>query len=292
MYLYFLDESGGNNKPLPFVMAGVGIEASEWTRCEHRLQLIKNEYKIGDNEIHSSVLWGGYKEQELIPDFDSLGYEDRRARCEAVQREQVLSLKAKLKAKQIKQMQEGQEKRKPYLHLTLTERHNLLEAFIREFVTWKKVFWTAVLIEHENSGQAAVPAKKYGNAFIHTISSVGVFLEQQNKKLAKTASVKNAASTLCVLVHDVSSHAGLAATITPFFNNPATGTHFGSALLYADSKHANLLQLADACTHAVRIYRDKKDDRLVKILLPKLEASFHSDARHGCDCVLCSIYSD
>ncbi len=77
MYFCYIDESGTSEIPgtsSHFVLVGLAIHHLKWKVCENAINQIKIKYELGNAEIHTGWLIREYKEQNSIPNFNSMNY--------------------------------------------------------------------------------------------------------------------------------------------------------------------------------------------------------------------------
>ena len=81
MRICYLDESGTpelSGGTSHFVFLGVSIQGETWKSKDQEINSIKRRFGLADAEIHTGWLARRYLEQERIPSFASLTYEERR----------------------------------------------------------------------------------------------------------------------------------------------------------------------------------------------------------------------
>ena len=139
MYLCYIDESGTSDIPgntSHFVLAGLSIPIWYWKDCDREIQLIKNNYALGDSEIHIAWLLRPYLEQTRINNFETLDYAQRRSQVERLRKAEILRLQRTAKRKLHNQTQKNYRKTNAYIHLTYSERRGLAMDVAKCVANW------------------------------------------------------------------------------------------------------------------------------------------------------------
>ena len=271
MYLCFIDESGiSPSDPRRFLLVGVCIPALSWTHYERRIEHIKGEFGLGTAEIHAAQMTGVYKEQE-VPGFAALSYPERRAICSKACKRAQSSLR------------KGQERHGPYWHLTQLERSSCVQAVCREFGSWEDAFWTVRVFE---GGRYPYKASRYQTALVGLLAALVSNLRSSAKPGASESTRDDPRSPLCLLIHDASDSRDVGRVLVEKWRHVSDEVYFGPTPLFVDSRSTSMLQLADVCAHASRVYLDKGDRSLLEAILPRLRSAWHQ--KPGCGCMLCS----
>ncbi len=77
----YLDESGTpelSGQTTHFVFLALSIPASSWKDKDAEITVIKRRYELQGQEIHTAWIARRYQEQEVIPAFQDLTYDERR----------------------------------------------------------------------------------------------------------------------------------------------------------------------------------------------------------------------
>lgn len=100
MYLCYVDESGTTStldNTNHFVLAGISIPIWHWDSCDRDIGAIKAKYSLEDSEIHAGWIARTYQEQNKIPQFDSLDFDDRRSAIKRFRKQELNRLQRAFK---------------------------------------------------------------------------------------------------------------------------------------------------------------------------------------------------
>ena len=129
MIICYLDESGTpelSAQTTHFVFLGLSIPTSSWKNKDAEITAIKRRYQLQGREIHTAWIARRYQEQEVIPAFQDLTYDERRTAVRT-ERDTRLTRRAAIRGlEQVSTLRKNFTKTDAYIHLTHTERHSLL----------------------------------------------------------------------------------------------------------------------------------------------------------------------
>lgn len=95
MYCCYIDESGTPDIPgntSHYVLSGVSIPANYWKSCDKIIESIKAKYHLSGKEIHVAWILRSYPEQNKIPNFVNLSYDQRITQVMAYRNSELLRL--------------------------------------------------------------------------------------------------------------------------------------------------------------------------------------------------------
>src|SRR5712692_5040463 len=131
MYLCYVDESGTSEIPgntSHFVLAGISIPIWHWRAADHNVFAILERYDLGGQELHTAWILRTYLEQSRIADFARLDWNARRAAVERLRNTYLLHLQKTKQNKTYRQVKKNFAHTRPYIHLTIDERRELVRA--------------------------------------------------------------------------------------------------------------------------------------------------------------------
>jgi hypothetical protein len=177
MYFLYLDESGSNTSH--FVLFGLGIPALSWQKMTNQITPIKKAHELEGKEIHTGWMMRRFLEQEKIPNFENLNYEDRK-KAVIEKRKIVLNKLAMLgEKKKIQRTKKAFSKTIDYIHLTFAERKKCLQALADLIGTWTD---SRLFAEATNRELFNLEMSVYENSFSNVISRFDTFLENYGKR--------------------------------------------------------------------------------------------------------------
>jgi len=106
MYLCYIDESGTPDIPgntSHFILAGLSIPIWHWRSADRDISRILTKWGLAGQELHTAWILRAYREQSVVPNFQSLTWEQRKA---AVARERARHLLELQKTRQHKAYQQ------------------------------------------------------------------------------------------------------------------------------------------------------------------------------------------
>jgi hypothetical protein len=296
VYLCYVDESGtsqvpGNNSH--FVLAGLSIPIWHWKDCERDIQAVKRRYSLEDAEIHTAWLLRDYREQRSIPNFDSLGYSQRRTEVTRFRNAKLLRLQKQANSKAYSQVKKNFRQTDPYIHLTREERRNFIRRVARCVGGWEFARLFAECLDKIHFD----PTKHHYTvvdevAFDQLVSRFEQFLriaapERQNFGL---------------LIHDnnqtiAKKHTEL---MQSFYRQGETLwtkiNHIIETPLFVDSSLTGMVQIADLCAYALRRYLENGETDLFDSIFQRADrrdevvVGVRHFTKQPCSCKICEAH--
>lgn len=297
MLICYIDESGTPQTPgttSHYVLAGIAIPIAKWKNYEKAIRKVKSKFGLDGLEIHSAYIPRPIIEQNHIPDFDKLSYEDRRAEVLKLRNKELLRLKASPKThKQYQQTKKNYRQTGEYIHLTDAERKGLLVELSELISNWSDVRLFADCIDKVHFDEVRAKRTIDEEAFIQVISR----FEQYLKIYTRTSSDAKCG----IIVHDNNQTMAerLGAMMRDFQEKGTLWTSIKNIIetpFFVDSKAVNMVQIADLCSFALRRYVENGEDVLFKNIFRV------SDKKNGktvgvrhfttqpCDCLICKSH--
>ena len=262
MYLCYVDESGtpdipGNSNH--FVLAGISIPIGHWRAADQDISTILRRWGLVGQELHTTWILRSYREQSLIPDFQNLSWDQRRAVAKHARARQLRNLKKTATYKLYKRVRKNYDHTQAYVHLTRDDR----EQFVREVADcvagWgcARLFAECVDKRHFDHGLAL------GSVGEHAFEQVVSRFEQY------LASIESPDASPChgLIVHDnnetvAKRHTGL---MRRFHEQGTLFTKIERIIetpLFVDSSLTSMVQVADLCAYALRRYVENQETDL------------------------------
>jgi len=296
MRFCYLDESGTEQltgDTSHFVLVGLSIQGESWKAKDAEISTIKQRYGIRGAEVHAGWVARRYLEQERIPDFESLSIADRRL---AVQnsRDAFLIKKAALHGtKAVQTDRKNFAKTKPYIHLTLTERRQLLQDICGAVLAWDDCRLFAECTDKRTFGGVAPRTSPFEEAFSQVVSRLHRFLDDQRPR----------EHGLLVQDNNETMAARLTHLMQEFHDRGTRWTQLPLIVetpLFVDSSLTSMVQVADVCAYATRRFCELGETQLFNLIFPKFNRAGnrlvgvrHYTNREGpsgrwCACRICS----
>lgn len=297
MYLCYIDESGTPDIPgntSHYVLAGFSIPVEKWKDCDKDIERIKSKYNLFDSEIHVAWILRQYLEQKKLPDFDKLNYRDRRSKVIAFRTADLLRLQKLNNNKLYRQTQKNYKKTEPYVHLTLSERKQLIVDVATAVSRWRfaRLFAECIDKVHFDPSRAAVTIDE--QSFEQVISRFERYLEVTRGGILKPKQYG-------LLIHDnnetvAKKHTSL---MKKFHKNGTLWTSLQNIIetpLFVNSELTGMVQIADLCGYALRRYLENKEEILFDLVFNRADRNRGSvvGIRHftidSCNCKICSSH--
>jgi len=293
MYLCYIDESGTSDIPgntSHFVLAGISIPISNWKDCDREIGAIKKKYDLADCEIHIAWMLRAYLEQNRIPGFDSLGYQQRRSQVKSERTAEILRLQRANNPKLLKQTKKNFQKTDAYIHLTYTERQNLIREIADQISKWKFARLFAECIDKLHFDPMKTNQSIDEQAFEQIVSRFEQYLQSIGKNKSDT--------TYGLLIHDNNETiAKKHTTLMKRFHQQGTlWTKVDNIIetpLFVDSQLTSMVQIADVCAYALRRYLENGEDELLDLIKDRADRKngVAVGVRHftnsNCTCTIC-----
>jgi len=293
VFICYIDESGTSAIPgntSHFVLAGLSIPIWHWKDCDQQIAKIKSIYQLEDAEIHTAWLARKYLEQSKIPDFENLNYQQRRSQVSQLRKSELYSLQ-KTNNPSLKQTKKNYEKTDVYIHLTLSERHQLLLDLARAVGNWgfARLFAECVDKIHFDPSRSKYSLDEH--AFDQIVSRFEKSLQlkestSQNFGLLVHDNNQTVAKKHTTLMHKFHQNGTLWTTIKNIIETP----------LFVDSQLTSMVQIADLCSYALRRYLENNEDILFNQIFKRADRRNETTVgvRHfsslQCQCAICASH--
>ncbi|MDD3730430.1 MAG: DUF3800 domain-containing protein [Endomicrobiaceae bacterium] len=292
MLLCYIDESGtpelsGNSSH--YVLCGLAIPIYKWKKCENDIQAIKQRFNLVDTEIHTAWILRKYNEQLKVKDFDSLPIPKRIYEVDKLRKTELLKLQ-RTNTKLYKQTKKNYRETQAYIHLTFDERRNFILELAKTISSWDFARLFAECVDKINYNPAIA---------INTISEQA--LEQITTRfeycLMNYSNIRNQ-QKFGLLIHDNNETVAKKHTeLMRRFHTQGTFwkkiTHIVETPLFVNSKLTNMVQIADLCAYAIRIYLERNNTTLFDLIVKRADKKDTKSVgiRHfthrNCHCKIC-----
>ncbi len=292
MHLCYIDESGTPDLPgntSHYVLAGLSIPDEYWKSHHMQVEGIKAKYGLGQAEIHVAWMMRPYVEQQSIPDFASMTYEERRSQVRRARTAEILRLQQANKRKQYKQTRKNYRYTESYVHLTFDERRQVVKELAECISNWgaSRLFAECIDKVHFDPGRSRNTVDE--QAFEQVVSRFERFLQ-------------NVQTGYGILVHDNNQTVAKRHTemMKRFLRRGTLWTqvqHIIETPMFVDSELTNMVQLADLCAYALRRYLEKSETELFDLVFQRADkrGTIAVGIRHftspGCQCAICAAHN-
>ncbi len=296
MYLCYLDESGTPDIPgntSHFILAGLSIPIKEWKNCDSVIEQIKSKYALADKEIHSAWILRTYSEQNKIPNFAQLSYQDRIQQVNAIRIADLLRLQRSKNKKQYFQTKKNYKQTESYIHLTTKERQDFIKEVAQTLSSWGFVRLFAECVDKIHFDPARARKTIDEQSFEQVVSRFEHYLQ-----IIRQA---NGEQECGLLIHDNNvTVAKKHTTLMKKFHKEGTlWTRLKGIIetpLFVNSELTSMVQLADLCAYALRRYLENKEDVLFDLIFKRADRKDGNivGVRHftsqSCHCKICSAH--
>jgi len=275
MYLCYIDESGTPDVPgntSHFVLAGLSVPIWHWHDADRDISAILRRYALSGEELHTAWILRSYVEQQHIPNFPQLSWQQRRRAVERERNRQLLQLQQSRNNKTYKQQKKNFAHTRAYIHLTRDERRQLIRDVAECISGWGFARLFAECVDKLHFDPAKMPRSLDEQAFEQIVSRFEQYLQNAEGPSQKQ---KNYG----LLVHDNNQTVAKKHTeLMRRFHQQGTPwtsiTRIIETPLFVDSRLTSLVQIADLCAYALRRYLENQEsDLFAKI--------FHRADRRG-----------
>lgn len=297
MLICYIDESGTPEIPgttSHYILAGIAIPVAKWKNYESAIRKVKSKYGLDGKEIHSAYIPRPIIEQNHIPDFENLSYQDRTKAVLKLRHKEMMRLKTSPKThKQYQQTKKNQRQTEEYIHLLDAERKALLIELSELITKWSDVRLFADCIDKIHFDEERAKRTIDEEAFIQVISR----FEQYLKIYTKTSNDAKCG----IIVHDnnqtMSERLGI--MMRHFQEKGTLWTSVKNIIetpFFVDSKAVNMVQIADLCSFALRRYVENREETLFKniFLIADKKDNKTVGVRHftsqPCECLICKSH--
>ena len=225
-----------------------------------------------------------YREQQSIPDFESMSPNTRRSQVYRKRVAELLRLQRE-NPKLRKQTKKNFDKTEAYVHLTLSERRDAVTDIARLIAGWGVVRLFAECIDKVHFDPAIAGTSIHEQAFEQIVSRFERYLQNRQTGYG-------------LLIHDNNETVAHRHTelMKSFLRRGTLWTqieHVIETPMFVDSQLTNMVQLADLCAYALRRYLENSETALFDLIFQRADRVGEATVgvRHftsaGCTCRIC-----
>ena len=298
MYLCYIDESGTSDIPgntSHFILAGLSIPVQYWKNCDRDVEAIKQKYSLGITEIHVGWILRPYLEQNRIPRFEKLSYTKRRAQVEQLRKAELLRLQKVKNPKLYKQTKKNFNKTEAYIHLSYSERYELIKEMAVCISQWgfARLFAECIDKIYFDPSRRTHSQNIDEQSFEQVVSRFEHYLQIIGRRYPERR---------CgLIIHDnnqtvAKKHTAL---MKQFYEKGTMWTDVEAIIetpLFVDSQLTSMVQTADLCSYAIRRYLENSEDELFDLVFQRADRNRGAvvGVRHfsdpACQCKICSSH--
>lgn len=296
MYLCYVDESGTPDLPgntSHFILAGIAIPVEKWCECDAAVSRVKARFGLENAEIHVAWLVRAFREQEQVPGFAGLDYQQRRA---AVFRQRTVEIHRLLKAqnhKLVKQTRKCFRQTEAYIHLTRAERRQVVQELAAVIASWGHARLFAECIDKAHFAGQVRDKTLDEQAFEQIVSRFEQYLQNIGRP---SGGIRHG-----LLIHDNNETVARRHTelMKHFHASGTVWTGIQSLIetpLFVDSQLTGMIQMADLCGYALRRYLENSETDLFDLVFQRADriGSTVVGVRHftslACACKICAAH--
>ncbi len=260
MYLCYIDESGTPDVPgntSHFILAGVSIPIWHWHDADREIRQVLSRYGLDTAELHTAWLLRPYHEQRQIPNFEQMTWVNRRAAVIQKRTAALLALQRRQKKSAYRQAKKTYAHTHAYIHLTHSERVNLVREVADKVSNWGFARLFAECIDKVHFDPAKTGRTIDEQAFEQVVSRFEQYLtkmddERQTWGLLVHDNNETMSRKHTVLMRDFHSKGTLWTRVQHIIETP----------LFVDSSLTSMVQIADLCSYALRRYVENGEQEL------------------------------
>jgi hypothetical protein len=314
VHLLYTDASGTpelQDHSKEYVVVGVALPDSAWQKLDSEVFSIKQRYGLLQTraELHARDFCVSFTEQDEIPDFQSLGWNERRAAVVEVRARKLREYTGAKRARKAKSFEETG----PYVHLTRTERSALLQDVLDAVGGFGELVLFAEAVRKSHASADIV-----SQAFTQVVSRFDSFLERKNQRSRRTferlcekypklkreaAELGPAEKGLLIMDEEPAREASYRTMLASFRDSGHPWgqlKHVIEAPFFVDSSLSAAVQVADICAYAIRRYvehgpsKGTAEEANFKRIFgrfdrgAKLHGIRHYCAKGTCECLVCN----
>lgn len=295
VYFCYIDESGTPQVPgntSHYVLCGISIPVKCWKKCDVAINKIKAKYSLSDCEIHTGWIVRSYLEQNKIPDFESMSYEDRRSEVIKQRKAEIFRVKKQNNPKALKQLKKNYKQTEAYIHLSYNERIAFIKEIADQIGSWKFARIFAECIDKVFFDPTKSKLSTDEQAFEQIVSRFEHYLDNLSY---------GDEPTYGLLIHDNNDTVSRKHTdlMKGFHKKGTLWTsikHIIETPLYVNSELTGMVQIADLCSVALRRYFENGETDLFDRIKHRFDS--HRGAivgvRHfteaDCQCEICESH--
>lgn len=294
MYLCYIDESGtpestGNTSH--FILAGISIPIWHWKNYESEIISIQKKYMLENTEIHTAWILRPYFEQNNIPDFERMRFEQRRNSVESFRKAEIIRLQRQKNQKKYIQTKKNFAQTSQYIHLTQNERKQYILDLVKCIANWQSARLFAECIDKIFFDPTIAKKTADEQAFEQLVSRFEQYIENKNKKKKE----------LCygLLIYDNNETVAKKHTeqMNKYRKLGTLWTDIDQIIetpLFVNSGLTKMIQIADICAYSLRRYLENNEETLFLNIYQRADTTLDGKkvgVRHftkpGCKCKIC-----
>lgn len=295
MHLCYIDESGTPEIPgntSHFILAGVALPIEQWKSADRDITNILTRYGLANDEFHTAWLLRMYPEQSKIPNFERLDWVARRGAVLRKRTEHLLRLQQAQNSKAYRQVKKNYRHTETYIHLTKQERVSLVGEVASLVAGWQFCRLFAECIDKVHFDPTRTSRTVEEQAFEQIVSRFHRYLTntetaaQRNYGLLVHDNNQSVAKKHTDLMRHFHSQGTLWTTVTRIIETP----------MFVDSKLTRMVQIADLCAVALRLYVEKNQTDLFRPIFARADRVLQTvvGVRHfssrNCVCDICTTH--
>jgi len=286
MYILYVDESGvedlhgGTDH---FVLLGLAISSLNWKRYDHIVSNVKEKYELAKEEIHTAWMARRYVEQNNIPNFMQLSYEERKNAVDENIKRRAAVIGVSGDREKAKRYRKECRKKRPYIHLTFEERKQALFDLASEMGKWK---YSRIFAEAISKPDFSIAGKHpYECAFEQVLTRFQAFLQFTNNQ------------GIVIQDNNMTVAPRLTETMRKFHQDGTFFRHIYNIIetpLFVDSSLTSMIQMADLCAYALRRSIENREYELWDLIKSRVDKKRgvavgirHYTGKRVCQCSIC-----
>jgi len=294
MYLCYIDESGTPEVPgntSHFILAGLSMPIWHWKAADREVTQVLTRYDLAEQEFHTAWLMKKYYEQSKVNGFDQMSWAARRS---AVQRERnanLLKLQRRQQPATYKKAKKDYKHTEAYIHLSHSERVNLVREVAGVVSNWGFARLFAECIDKLHFDPTKSVRSVEEQAFEQVVTRFHRYLVNIEPPKGPT--------NYGLLVHD--NNQSVAKKHTDLMRHfHRQGTLWAAVdriietPMFVDSKLTRMVQIADLCAYALRRFVENGETDLFGRIFLRADRSGQIivGVRHfaamTCTCTICA----
>jgi hypothetical protein len=296
MYLCYVDESGTPEIPgntSHFILAGISIPIWHWRDADRDVSTILDKYGLGNAELHTAWILRKYIEQSRIPNFANLSWQDRRIAVERERNADLLYLQKAGNQKTYCQNKKNYRHTNAYIHLTLSERQQVVREVAQCISTWGYARLFAECVNKLHFNPTWMKCSVDEQAFEQLVSRFEQYLASTEDSSGQRHHG--------LLVHDNNETVAKKHTelMRRFHRQGTLWTRIQRLIetpLFVDSSLTRMVQVADLCSYALRRYLENSETDLFHRVFQRADRRGNTvvGIRHftvqTCGCDICKAH--
>ncbi len=290
MYLCYIDESGTPDVPgntSHFILAGISIPIWHWHDADREVGDVLRRYDLNSEELHTAWLIRPYHEQRLIPKFEQMSWAARRSAVNQKRTAYLLALQRKQKISTYRQIKKNYKHTQAYIHLTQSERLDLVREVADIVSKWGFARLFAECIDKIHFDPVKTGRSVDEQAFEQVVSRFEQYLQKMEEHERWGMLVHDNNETMSrkhtALMREFHRKGTLWTTIPHIIETP----------LFVNSSLTSMVQIADLCSYALRRRCENNEDDLFKRIFKRADRYKETTVgvRHftdlSCKCEIC-----